>query len=152
ADAAPGLKRFVYVSSLAAAGPASSHDRPKTEAETESPVSAYGESKLAGERELLTFKDRFPVTIVRPPMVYGPKDKAVFGVIRPVARRFAPMIRGSTPDGSKYYSLIHVHDLCRGMIQAAEASPESVPSGEVFFLTEEGIHTYRELMLVMAEH
>ncbi len=150
ATAAPGLQRLVYVSSIAAAGPAQSLQTPKTEAERPAPVSLYGESKLGGENELLRFKDRIPVAIVRPPIVYGPRDKDVFLMIRSVARRFMPIPLGSTPDGSKYYSLVHVRDLCRGLIQVAEAPLDRVPSGEIFFLSEGEIHTYREMLLTMA--
>jgi nucleoside-diphosphate-sugar epimerase len=151
AEAAPNLKRFVYVSSLAAAGPSLSRERPKTEADAATPVSSYGESKLGGERELLEFKDRFPIAIVRPPMVYGPKDKGVFVVIRTVSKRLMPMIRGGSPDGQKYYSLVHSRDLCDGVIRAALAPIEKVPSGEVFFVCGEGVFSYRELLLTMAE-
>jgi nucleoside-diphosphate-sugar epimerase len=146
----PGLRRFVLVSSLAAAGPATCLEKPNLESHEATPVSLYGESKLQGEREALKFKDRFPVTVIRPPMVYGPRDKDIFVVIRTVSRRMMPMIQGATPDGSKYYSLIHVSDLCRGIIQAGEASAEKVPSGEIFYLTDGGLYTYRDLLLAMA--
>ncbi len=46
--AAPGLKRFVFVSSIAAAGP-SGPGRPVVETDAPKPVSAYGRSKLAAE-------------------------------------------------------------------------------------------------------
>ena len=46
--AAPGLKRFVFVSSIAAAGP-SGAGRPVVETDVPRPVSAYGRSKLAAE-------------------------------------------------------------------------------------------------------
>jgi nucleoside-diphosphate-sugar epimerase len=151
AEANPGLRRFVLVSSLAAAGPASSLENPNLETHPESPVSLYGQSKLQGERELLKFKDKFSVAIIRPPMVYGPRDKGVFVVIQTVARRMMPMIRGGTADGSKYYSLIHVADLCQGIVQAGEAKADHVPSGEVFYLTDGGLYTYRELLLAMAQ-
>lgn len=77
AEERPGLSRFVYVSSLAASGPASSLEAPLTESQAEHPVSAYGESKLAGEHALLRYKDVYPISIIRPPMVYGPRDKGV---------------------------------------------------------------------------
>jgi len=151
AEVNPGLKRFVLVSSLAAAGPAAALEKPNLESHLATPVSLYGESKLQGECEALKFKDRFPVAIIRPPMVYGPRDKDIFVVIQTVSRRMMPMIKGATPDGSKYYSLIHVSDLCRGIIQAGEASVENVPSGEVFYLTDGGLYSYRELLLAMAK-
>jgi nucleoside-diphosphate-sugar epimerase len=61
-----------------------------------------------------------------------------------------PVIKGATPNGAKYYSLIHARDLCRGIILAAEADTARVPSGEVFYLTDGSVYTYRELLLSMA--
>ena len=150
ADANPGLRRFVLVSSLAAAGPAPSLDQPHIEGLVAAPVSLYGESKLQGEREVLAFKDHFPVTIVRPPMVYGPRDKDIFMVIRTVSRGMMPMIRGASADGNKHYSLIHAKDLCRGIILSAEASVAKVSSGEIFYFTDGAQYSYRELLLSMA--
>lgn len=63
---------FVYVSSIAAAGPgrlgqAIREDRPAH------PVSCYGHSKLHSETFLFAHADHLPVTVVRPPPVYGPR-------------------------------------------------------------------------------
>jgi nucleoside-diphosphate-sugar epimerase len=151
ADVNPSLKRLILISSLAAAGPAAGLEKPNLENHPASPVSTYGESKLQGEKEALKFKDRFPVAIVRPPMVYGPRDKDIFVVIRTVSRKMMPMIRGATPEGHKYYSLIHVDDLCRGIIQVGEAPVDKVPSGEIFYLTDGGVYSYRELLHAMAK-
>lgn len=157
AEVNPSLRRFVLVSSLAAAGPSNSFDSPRIERYQEAPVSAYGISKLEGEREALKFKDRVRITIIRPPMVYGPKDKAIFLVIQTVSRRIMPLIRGETPNGNKYYSLIHVADLCRGIVLAAQApigssgeSSGSAQSGEVYYLTDGEIYSYHELLKAMA--
>ncbi|MEK6705741.1 MAG: NAD-dependent epimerase/dehydratase family protein [Bdellovibrionota bacterium] len=139
--------RFVYISSLAAAGPSSSTE-PRTEDQVEKPVSAYGRSKLQGERELFKYKDKFPITIVRPPMVYGPKDKGVFVVIRTVNRGLMPILKGSSsPDGHKYYSAVHVDDLCNGIMLAA-TSNDSL--GEIFYISGDGIYSYQELLNTMA--
>lgn len=144
------LTRFVFVSSLAASGPARSL-QPRVESDQDCPVSMYGESKLQAEKELLKYKDEFPITIVRPPLVYGPKDRAVFSLIQTVARNFMPLLQASTQQGNKYYSAIHVQDLCRGVVQAAVVSPEKVASGEIFYLAGEGIHTYLEFMTTIAD-
>lgn len=150
AEECPNLSRFIYVSSLAAGGPASSLE-PRTESDQPKPVSAYGESKLQGEKELLQFADRFPVTIIRPPMVYGPKDQATFIFFKSVARNLVPLVKGSTPDGRKYYSVIHVKDLCRGIAQAAVAPGNQAASGEVFYLSADGTMSLDQWMDVIAE-
>ena len=151
AQARPSLNRFVFVSSLAAGGPSRSIE-PRTELLKDEPVSAYGESKLAAENELLKYRNVFPISIVRPPMVYGPKDKATFVFIQAVARNFMPIFRGATDTGHKYYSTIHVRDLCRGIVQAGLASKEKVPSGEVFYLAGDEVITLEELFTTIAEH
>lgn len=146
----PGLCRFLYVSSLAAAGPSSSQ-RPRVESEPNHPVSAYGASKLQGETELLAFADRFPLAIVRPPMVYGPKDKGVFVAIQAVSRNLMPVLQGSTPDRHKYYSSVHVRDLCQGIRLVGLAPADRVKSGEIFYVTSNEVHTYRDLLTAAAK-
>lgn len=150
AETGGSLKRFVHVSSLAAAGPASSRD-PRREGDPNAPVSAYGESKLQGEVEVLRHKDRLPVVIVRPPMVFGPKDKGVFVVMQTVARNLMPLMQGSAEGGHKYYSSVHVDDLCQGIVQAGLAPLEKVPSGEIFYISSDEIHSYEELLKAMSE-
>lgn len=151
AEERPGLQRFVYVSSLAAAGPARTNT-PKLESEPEEPVSTYGSSKLEGEKELLRYKTVFPISIVRPPMVYGPKDKGVLVVIKTVAKNLMPMIPGKAPGGHKYYSAVHSKDLCRGIVQAAVVKNEKINSGEIFYVAGDGVFSYEKLLNTIAEN
>src|SRR5229473_1597583 len=65
-----GLKRFVYVSSLAAMGP-SADGQPVHEGAEPRPVTHYGRSKLEAERSVMAASDRLPVTVIRPPLIYG---------------------------------------------------------------------------------
>jgi dihydroflavonol-4-reductase len=123
----PSLSRLVHVSSLAAAGP-SSGDHGLTEAEKPKPVSWYGESKLKSEEEVLRFKHLFPVTIVRPSAVYGPRDRETLLIFKMIQRGCL-----FTPGRfRRLFSLIHVSDLVNAMIQAGE---QSGGSGEVFFIS-----------------
>lgn len=147
----PGLSRFVYVSSLAAGGPSRADFSPRVESEGDAPVSAYGESKLEGEKLLQKFAGVFPVTVVRPPMVYGPRDPATFIFVQTVARNMIPMVSPSGKTDHKRFSVVHVRDLVRGIVQAAMVSLEQVRSGEVFYLTGDDIVTYQELMTTIAE-
>lgn len=142
------IKKFVYVSSLAAAGPAATF-KPRIETDQEQPVSSYGESKLLGEQELIKFKDRFPISIIRPPLVYGPRDKGVFTLIKTVSRKLIPIVPGNTEDGNKFYSTVHGDDLVQGIIQAALNSDST--SGEVFYIAGDEIHSYTELLRTMAK-
>jgi nucleoside-diphosphate-sugar epimerase len=150
AQVRPGLSRFIYVSSLAAAGPSLTL-RPRIESEDNEPVSNYGRSKLQGEKELLRYEKVFPISIVRPPWVYGPRDKAILFLVQTLAKNLMPVLQGATRSRQKYYSMIHAQDLCRGIVQAAVVPLHKVPSGEVFYLAGDEIHTYQEFMLEIAE-
>ena len=72
----PDLSRFVLVSSLAAAGPSASGGLPRTEDAPPAPLTWYGKSKL--EAEMVVLKAGLPFTILRPPIVFGPRDRDVF--------------------------------------------------------------------------
>ena len=79
AAAEGGAPRFVLVSSLAAAGPAS-RGVPLSGGEPPRPVTAYGRSKLAGEAVVRA--SALPWVILRPPMVYGPRDTEVLKLFK----------------------------------------------------------------------
>ena len=66
--------RFLLVSSQTAAGP--SGTKWKTEDDPPSPITDYGRSKLLAESTLMRYSDQLPVTIVRPPSVYGQIGRA----------------------------------------------------------------------------
>ncbi len=124
--AAPGLKRFLFASSQAAAGPAECLEKPVCERDECRPLSDYGRSKLQAERELMEISGRLPVTIVRPPSVYGPRDTEVLAYFKWVNRGLA-LLPGF---GTRHAHLIYVKDLVDGMMLAA-ASKSSL--GKTYF-------------------
>jgi nucleoside-diphosphate-sugar epimerase len=83
-----GRPRFVLVSSLAAAGPAP-RGAPLSGTEAPHPVTAYGRSKLAAEQ--IVRSSSLPWSIVRPPIVYGPRDREVLKVFRLARLGLAPV-------------------------------------------------------------
>ncbi len=109
-----GRGRFLALSSLAAAGP-SRPGVPRTEEDEPAPVSLYGTSKLAGERAVTSLPEPHSWTILRPPIVYGPGDRDFFLVFKAARRKRVPL---ALPD--QVCSLVHVEDLVRAVLLAAE--------------------------------
>jgi nucleoside-diphosphate-sugar epimerase len=132
-DATAAVKRFLYVSSITAAGP-SPDGTPLTEDRPCAPISLYGRSKA--EAEELVRTRRSDATIVRPPIVYGPRDEGMLDLYRTLARGMRPEI-----GGPKYTSLVHVRDLARGMILAAGKEG----TGKTFFLSNRDPVSFNEL-------
>lgn len=140
--AAGTLKRFLFVSSQAAAGPAASIT-PLKESDPEKPISWYGNSKFQAERAVLEFSRDFPATIVRPCSVYGERERDVSQVFPMVERRIHPILGIR----KKYVVMIHVEDLVRGIISAAESD---VTPGRIYFLNHPRILTTAEVTRTMA--
>ena len=82
-------RRFVHVSSLAVAGPGEKVD----ETTPCSPISLYGKSKWEGECEVWKRRDRTAVTVIRPPVVYGPRDFGLFDLYKTVSKGLRTRIR-----------------------------------------------------------
>ncbi|MDZ7374668.1 MAG: NAD-dependent epimerase/dehydratase family protein [candidate division KSB1 bacterium] len=140
---APGLKRFVLVSSQAAAGP-SEGPTPKVESDEPCPVTSYGRSKLLAEQIALRYNGQLPVTIVRPSAVYGPRDRDLLVLYRYVARGWKPLL-GRRP---RLVSVIHVLDLVRGIVAAAESEGAV---GQTYFLAHRQPVEWEEFADAVAE-
>jgi nucleoside-diphosphate-sugar epimerase len=126
---------MVYVSSSAAAGP-SLDGQPLDEDAAPHPVSTYGKSKLAGE---LTVRSLVPDSvIVRPPVVYGPRDTDVFQILKSVARGLMLEIAG----GERWFSAIYVEDLAEGLCAAAESAQIG---GRTYFLAHSDPVSWQQL-------
>ena len=123
---APDLRRFLYVSSQAAAGPAPGPTA-LTEADPARPISAYGDSKRRAEERVLAYAGRFPVTVVRPSSVYGERE-------RDISRTFPLVEKGLLPvlaQDEALVVMVYVKDLAAGMVAAAESA---AAAGNVYFL------------------
>ena len=136
------LKRFVLVSSLAAAGPASS--APRKESDHPQPITTYGRSKLAGETASEAFTELIPLTVIRPPAVYGPGDRAIFTLFDLANKGFKPYMGG----GHNQVQMVYVDDLTRAIRLAMETDRGS---GEAYFIAESQAHSVREMLDIMAE-
>lgn len=133
--AASSTTRFIYVSSLSAAGP-TRRGRALTEQDPLRPVSDYGRSKLAGEEAVRS--SRLLWTVVRPPAVYGPRDIETLRMYRFARLGFMPMY--TSPD--QELSFIHVRDLAQALVAAT--APRC--AGRTYFATHPQSATAQEMM------
>ena len=90
------------------------------------PVTWYAESKLAAERTATAWAERVPVSILRPPGVYGPRDEAWLPLFQSAARGFA-LVAGRP---EKRYSLVHAADLAQAFVATARSD---TTRGGVYF-------------------
>ncbi len=138
-DAPPTL---VYLSSLAAAGPGnhvSADHVPR-------PVSAYGESKLAGEVAVSSYAGIVPTTIIRAPMILGEADRVGLNMFRSIARwglHFVPARHEFSA------SVIHAEDLTNAAILAAARGRRIEPGDEthsgIYYAAADQQPSYAEL-------
>jgi len=143
-EAQPAPRKFVFVSSISAAGPSPRDGRLLRETDGCRPVSPYGRSKLLAEEIVLGRAGRLPVTIVRPPNVIGPRQKEIVQTIRLLERRIRPLV-GTDETRT---SLASVDDVVRALILAAE-NPRA--NGETYFVTDGGAYSWREITAALVE-
>lgn len=114
--AATRPRRLIYLSSLAAVGP-SRNGRPVGRDDPCRPITTYGRTKLAGEEACLRRRDLVETVVLRPPAVYGPRDREILRFFRLASLGLLPVPTG--PD--RPLQMVHVRDLAEAAIAAAEA-------------------------------
>ncbi len=125
--------RLVHVSTLAAIGP-SRDGTPVDEDAQPRPLTHYGKSKLEAERTVRALAP--DAVIVRPPVVYGPRDTDVFQILRCISRGWMLAIAG----GERWFSAIYVGDLVEGLLAASRGMP-----GRAYFLAHPQPVSWSEL-------
>ena len=127
-----GVKQFVFVSSVKAGG----YDE-----EQGSPDGVYGQTKREAELKLLDIgrQSEMLVSIVRPSLVYGAGVKGNLALMRRgIEQGWFPPI----PETENRRSMIHVDDLVRALLLAAE---DKRANGEIFIATDGVPHSSREI-------
>jgi nucleoside-diphosphate-sugar epimerase len=99
------IKKFVFISSLAAMGP-SANGEPVKEADIPQPLTWYGKSKLLAEKYLREINN-LPFIGLRPTAVYGPREKDLLLLIKSVNKGIEVYIG----NGEQKLSFIYVKDL-----------------------------------------
>jgi nucleoside-diphosphate-sugar epimerase len=130
--------RLVFCSSLAAGGPARA-GRPLTEADPPAPIGPYGESKARAEQVVLAAG--MPAVVVRPPAVYGPRERDILSAFRLASYGLA--IRTGPP--RQQLAMVHVSDLVRGLVAAGQ----SVTASGVYYVSGAN-HRWEEIVAAMS--
>lgn len=140
AQAAEAPPRVVYLGSLAAVGP--THDgEPVHEDEIPHPITAYGRTKLAGERIALGTEGVAAIAL-RPPTVYGPRDRDLLTFFRMAARGLMPVPAGA----DRPVQLVHVRDLVAALRAAAETSLKD----RVYHIAEPAVRPWSAVVAMIA--
>lgn len=107
------------------------------------PITPYGESKLEAERLCQSFSGDFPVVVIRPPAVYGPREGDILDMFRWIKFGLVPVI-GSR---HKTLSLVYAPELARA-IGIATISERA--GGETYFVADEECYDFSELVDIAA--
>jgi nucleoside-diphosphate-sugar epimerase len=138
------INRFVYTSSIGVMG--SIRDPPADETYVYNPRSPYDKSKCEAEKTALWYfreKD-VPVTIVRPTVVYGPRNMYLLRLYDWIQRRDFPLI-GSMDN------LMHpcyIENCIKGIMLAGE-KPKA--TGEIYIIGDEKPVSWRVYVNAIAE-
>lgn len=135
------IKRILIVSSQTASGP-SKDGKPVTEEDECHPITRYGKSKLEEEKLARSFMDKLPITIVRPPAVYGERDTEILQLFQTYNKGIMALIGFN----KKLVSLIHVSDLVKGIYLAATSEKSK---GETYFISSEKFYSWEEVSEVL---
>jgi len=122
------LKKFCYVSSLTAVGPSPDGTLLDEEAPCH-PITSYGVSKLEAETVCQLYANRIPIVILRPPAVYGPRDRDLLEIFRWVKHGFKPVF-GSN---EKRLSVVYGPELARALV---EATLSEKTAGQTYFAAD----------------
>lgn len=135
------LGRFVLASSMAVMG-----STPETGTYDESmppdPQSDYARSKLLAEECLPSFSQRIPYTILRLPLVYGPRSKRGLNALFRMANRRISVFVEKT-----FVNVGYVLDVAKGMFLAAHSE---AAVGNVYFIGENRIYDSAEIVRLIA--
>ncbi len=131
------IKRLLVVSSFAANGPAKDETGAKENDEPH-PISQYGKSKLEEEKLVKQYFDKIPITIVRPPAVYGERETDIYIFFKTFKSGLMTMVGFD----KKLVSLVHAEDLVNGIFLAA-TNEKSI--GETYYVGSEKFYTWDEI-------
>lgn len=138
-----GVKRFVYCSSIGAMG--KRIQKPADEKSPCHPEDIYQVTKRAAEEICLEYyrTHGFPIAIVRPADVYGPRDRRLLKMFKGIRKGRFPLIG----NGLNEHHMVYIDDMVQGFLLAGES--DRAP-GEIFIIAGERPVAVKTLMDIIA--
>ena len=138
------LKRFMFCSSQAAAGPTENLYLMK-ETDEPNPINSYGKSKKSAEDYILKHKDKLNSLIIRPPAVFGFGERDILTYFQMIEKGIMPF----AGKGNLTFSIIYAEDLVKAAVNLSE-NP-NVKSGEIFFTANTDYYSMKEFCGLIAK-
>ncbi|MCA6079573.1 MAG: NAD-dependent epimerase/dehydratase family protein [Endomicrobium sp.] len=133
----PALKKFIFISSQAAMGPSTSASV-KNFTDKENPVSDYGLSKLAAESEIKRMLcGKVPYTVLRPAVVYGPRDKDIFIFFNLIYKHLRPVTITK-----RLLQLVYVKDVANAVTACLK---NKKTDNSTYYLANSAAYTWSEI-------
>lgn len=136
-------EKFIYLSSLAAGGPAPDPRTPRDETMPDAPVSSYGATKLGGEKEVRKLPANIRYTILRPPIIYGKNDSGISKIAHWVKKGF--MVNAGSRDGR--FSFLYLEDLIAALATAME---NPATDGKTYYVAENRTYDWKTFIGLLA--
>ena len=145
--AGAGVKRFIFLSSIKVNGERSYPEQPFKFDDPRIGEDPYGKSKSEAELGLLKIsaETNMDVTIIRPPLVYGPGVKANFSALLNLASKNIPLPLGSVDNKRSFVALDNLISLIALCIDHPKAS------NQVFLVSDDYDMSTRKLYAMMAK-
>lgn len=131
------VRKIIHISTISVFG--FSRDRTAlTENSPKIPVSDYGESKKIGEEFAMDFcrKNKINLVVVRPPMVFGPRDFQFFKLFKLINKGFFPLIK----KGKAKIEFCYIKNFVKGILLADKKGKNleayNLSDGETYTIKE----------------
>lgn len=136
------VKKFVHISSCGIFGPLKKNKIADEKSEY-NPTNTYEETKIEGERSVLSYVKKLPVIIIRPEFVYGPGDRHLLPLFKAVKEKRFVFFN----DGKSTVHPTYIDDVVTGIVFAIK-SKEGI--GEAFNIAGSRTVTVKEFITEMA--
>lgn len=140
-----GVKKFIHVSSVSVLG-LSPDGHPLKEGEFQPEESDYGLSKRQGEEVALLYyrKYKFPVIVIRPCLVYGPRCVVRLIMFKFVKWRLFPLFNG----GKAKMEFCYVDNVIQALLLAEKRNDLL---GEIFNITDGQSYSLKTVLVTIAK-